>query len=97
MKYKFQSFPPAVMTLPLSDGRNARNAFDRLVPGSPATAILGETATRTDREFPTRFTPRQTPFSFIFVRDGIRLNGMDNQYVDYFVAYCMMISHVISH
>src|SRR5688572_17001392 len=57
-----------------------------LVPGSPATAILGETATAEQiANFNSVHGLDKPPFFFSYSSEtGFVWNGMDNQYVDYF-------------
>ncbi len=57
-----------------------------LVPGTPATAILGETATAEQiANFNAKHGLDKPPFFFSYSSEtGFVWNGMDNQYVDYF-------------
>src|SRR5690242_5542477 len=56
-----------------------------LVPGSPATTILGETATQEQIENFNRKHGLDKPAFFLSISasDGIKWNGLDNRYIDY--------------
>jgi peptide/nickel transport system permease protein len=56
-----------------------------LVPGDPATTILGETATLEQRENFNRAHGLDRPVFFVSYsqEDGLSWNGFNNQYVDY--------------
>ncbi|MCA1589844.1 MAG: hypothetical protein LC734_05520, partial [Acidobacteria bacterium] len=59
-----------------------------LVPGSPATTILGETATSEQIEnFDRKHGLNRPAFFFSFGDDeGFEWNGFDNRYVDYWTG-----------
>jgi len=88
MKYKFQSFlRQAVMTLlVIWTVVSLVTLLMGLVPGSPATAILGETATAEQiANFNAVHGLDKPLFFFSYSSEtGFVWNGMDNQYVDYF-------------
>jgi len=88
MKYKFQSFlRQAVMTLlVIWTVVSLVTLLIGLVPGSPATAILGETATAEQiANFNAVHGLDKPLFFFSYSSEtGFVWNGMDNQYVDYF-------------
>src|SRR5436305_7624779 len=60
----------------------------QLVPGTPATTILGETATQEQIENFNRKHGLDKPGFFVSYNsaDGLRWNGFDNRYVDYWVG-----------
>ena len=59
-----------------------------LVPGSPATTILGETATSEQIENFNQKHGLDRPLFFFSIgaESGFKWNGLDNQYVDYWVG-----------
>lgn len=55
-----------------------------IVPGTPATAILGDTATQEQIDGFNRKHGLDRPAFFVSIKDGgVRWNGMDNRYADY--------------
>ena len=88
MKYKFQSFlrQAAMTLLVIWTVVSLVTLLMGLVPGSPATAILGETATAEQiANFNAVHGLDKPPFFFSYSSEtGFVWNGMDNQYVDYF-------------
>src|SRR3982751_6761901 len=59
-----------------------------IVPGDPATVILGETATQEQIEnFRVRHGLDRPAFFFSYSEDtGFKWNGADNRYADYWVG-----------
>ena len=88
MKYKLLNFArrAALMLLVVWTVVSLVTVLIELVPGTPATTILGETATAEQiANFNVKHGLDRPPFFFSFSREiGIVWNGFDNRYVEYF-------------
>lgn len=90
MKYKFLNFARhvALMLLVIWTVVSLVTLLIELVPGDPATAILGETATAEQiANFNEKHGLDRPAFFFSYSSDaGFEWNGLDNRYVDYWVG-----------
>jgi peptide/nickel transport system permease protein len=88
MKYKFLNFSRqlGLMLLVIWTVVSLVTLLIELVPGSPATAILGETATQEQIDNFNRKHGLDKPAFFISIstQRGLEWNGTDNRYADYF-------------
>ena len=88
MKYKFRNFLKqlAMTLLVIWTVISLVTLLMGLVPGSPADAILGETATAEQKAHFNAVHGLDKPLFFFSYSSetGFVWNGMDNQYVDYF-------------
>lgn len=90
MKYKLLNFVRhvALMLLVIWTVVSLVTLLIELVPGDPATAILGETATAEQiANFNEKHGLDRPAFFFSYSGDaGFEWNGLDNRYVDYWVG-----------
>ncbi|MBK8467014.1 MAG: ABC transporter permease [Chloracidobacterium sp.] len=88
MKYKFLNFVRqfALMLLVIWTVVSLVTLLIEIVPGDPATVILGETATQEQlQNFRTRHGLDRPAFFFSYgSENGFAWNGSDNRYADYF-------------
>jgi ABC-type dipeptide/oligopeptide/nickel transport system permease component len=88
MKYKFLNFArrAALMVLVIWTVVSLVTLLIEMVPGSPASTILGETATAEQiANFNTKHGLDRPAFFFSYSGDeGFKWNGLNNRYIEYF-------------
>ncbi|MEQ1645883.1 MAG: ABC transporter permease, partial [Pyrinomonadaceae bacterium] len=86
MKYKFLNIARqlGLMLLVIWTVVSLVTLLIEIVPGDPATTILGETATQEQIDgFRQKHGLDRPPFFFSYGDEGLTWNGMDNRYADY--------------
>lgn len=86
MKYKFLNIARQIglMLLVIWTVVSLVTLLIEIVPGDPATTILGETATQEQIDgFRQKHGLDRPPFFFSYGDEGLKWNGMDNRYADY--------------
>jgi ABC-type dipeptide/oligopeptide/nickel transport system permease component len=89
MKYKLLNFARqlALILLVIWTVVSLVTLLIELVPGSPATTILGETATSEQiANFNAKHGLDKPAFFFSFTEEGFVWNGADNRYADYWIG-----------
>jgi peptide/nickel transport system permease protein len=89
MKYKLLNFARqlALMLLVIWTVVSLVTFLIEIVPGDPATVILGETATQEQIEnFRAKHGLDRPAFFFSYGDDGFVWNGVDNRYADYWLG-----------
>jgi len=86
MKYKFLNIARQIglMLLVIWTVVSLVTLLIEIVPGDPATTILGETATQEQIDgFRQKHGLDRPPFFVSYGDEGLKWNGMDNRYADY--------------
>jgi peptide/nickel transport system permease protein len=89
MKHKLLNFARqfALMLLVIWTAVSLVTLLIEIVPGDPATTILGETATQEQLEnFRSKHGLDRPPFFFSYGDNGFVWNGADNRYADYWLG-----------